>query len=377
MNPDFLQALLRQYAPAQAAEVRAVRPRPLDSSASILANLTAGRTAQPVGLFGLEAELRTTGTAWRTERLVLKAKPPGAAICQMLSGLAQACGGPLAEVYPAFEQRTGFAHTHHRELAVYAPPPVGAAAPALLPTIWATHADEAAASYLVVLEDLSQHELLNSALAPDAWTDAHLRAALRQLAAWHAQHLTGPTPPEAPAATWPELLPLWEALLSHAAACVPAHYSPGRVRQLRAALGGLAADWATWQSLPKTLIHNDLNPRNTCFRRTPAGELRLVAYDWELATWQLPQYDAVELLSFVLTPGRYHLRPAYLDYYRQALHELTGQFEDRATFAEGCRLASLEFGLHRLGLYVMAHSLSPYAFLPGVLESFFAGLASD
>lgn len=127
MNPDFLQNLLRQHAPAQAADVRAVRPRPLDSSASILANLTAGRTAQPVGLFGLEAELRTTGTAWRTERLVLKAKPPGRAICQMLTSLAQACGGPLAEAYPAFELRTGFAHTHHRELAVYGAAAAGAA----------------------------------------------------------------------------------------------------------------------------------------------------------------------------------------------------------------------------------------------------------
>ena len=377
MNPAFLQSLLRQHSPAQAADVRAVRPRPLDSSASILANLTAGRTAQPVGLFGLEAELRTTGTAWRTERLVLKAKPRGEAICQMLTSLAQACGGPLAEVYPAFELRTGFAHTHCRELAVYGPAPAGAAPTPLLPTVWATHADEAAASYLVVLEDLSDRELLNSAPTPDAWTDAHLRAALHQLAAWHARHLTGHTPPEAPVATWPELLPLWEALLAHAATHFPQLYTPARVRQLRTAMRGVPADWATLQSLPKTLIHNDLNPRNTCFKRTAAGQLAFVAYDWELATWHLPQYDVVELLSFVLTPARYHLRPLYLEVYRRALHELTGQFGNRATFAEGCRLASLEFGLHRLGLYVMAHTLSPYGFLPGVVESFFAGLAGD
>ncbi|MGI4762396.1 MAG: phosphotransferase [Janthinobacterium lividum] len=374
MSPDFLQALLRQYAPSQAAEVRAVRPRALDSSASILANLTAGRTAQPVGLFGLAAELRTAGSGWRTERLVLKAKPPGRAICQMLSGLARACGGPLAEVYPAFELRTGFANTHHRELAVFAAPLAGAAPAPLLPTIWATHADEAAESYLVVLEDLSRHELLNSAPTPDAWTDTHLRAALAQLAAWHARHLGGPTPPEAAPATWPELLPLWEALLDHAATRLPDLYPPARARQLRARLRHVPADWATLASLPKTLIHNDLNPRNTCFRRVPDGALRFVAYDWELANWHLPQYDAVELLSFVLTPARYHLRPVYLEVYRQALHELTGQFADRAAFAEGCRLASLEFGLHRLGMYAMAHTLSPYGFFPGVVASFFAGL---
>jgi len=376
MSPDFLQALLRQYSPGQAAEVRAVRPRALDSSASILANLTAGRMAQPVGLFGFAAELRTAGTGWRTERLVLKAKPPGRAICQMLSGLAQACGGPLAEVYPAFELRTGFAHTHRRELAVYAAPPAGAAPAPLLPTIWATHADEPAESYLVLLEDLSHHELLNSALTPDAWTDAHLRAALSQLATHHARYLGSPTPPEAAPTPWPELRPLWEALLAHAATRLPSLYTPARTRQLHARLAHAATDWATLATLPKTLVHNDLNPRNTCFRRERGGTLRFVAYDWELATWHLPQYDVVELLSFVLTPARYHLRPVYLEFYRRALHELTGQYADRAAFAEGCRLASLEFGLHRLGLYAMAHTLSPYGFFPGVVDSLFAGLAA-
>lgn len=376
MSPDFLQALLRQYAPGQAAEVRAVRPRALDSSASILANLTAGRTAQPVGLFGLDAELRTTGTGWHTERLVLKAKPPGRAICQMLSGLAQACGGPLAEVYPAFELRTGFADTHRRELAVYAAPAAGATPAPLLPTIWATHADESAESYLVLLEDLSHHELLNSAPTPEAWTDAHLRAALTQLAAHHARHLGGPTPPEAAPTPWPELLPLWEALLAYAATRLPDLYPPARTRQLRALLAHAAADWSTLATLPKTLVHNDLNPRNTCFRRETDGTLRFVAYDWELATWHLPQYDVVELLSFVLTPVRYHLRPVYLEFYCQALHGLTGHYADRTAFAEGYRLASLEFGLHRLGMYAMAHTLSPYGFFPGVVASFFDGLAA-
>ena len=374
MTADFLQTLLRQYAPAQAAEVRAVRPRALDSSASILANLTAGRTQQAIGLFGLEAELRTAGTSWHTEQLVLKAKPHGRAICQMLSGLAQACGGLLAEVYPTYEQRTGFYDTHCRELAVYAPPTPGAAPAPLLPTSWATHADEATDTYLVVLENLSGCELLNSALTPEAWTDAHLRAALRQLAAWHARHLTlGPVPP--PPATWPQLAPLWEALLDHAATRLPHLLTPARARQQRAALGHLAADWATLQAMPKTLVHNDLNPRNTCFKRAADGSLRFVAYDWELATWHLPQYDAVELLSFVLTPARAHQRPHYLELYRQALHAQTGQFADHAAFAEGVRLAGLEFSLHRLGMYLMAHTLSPYGFLPGVVGSYFAATA--
>jgi hypothetical protein len=372
MNPDFLQTLLRQHAPAQAAEVRAVRPRPLDSSTSILSNLTAGRTAQPIGLYGLEVELREAGQPWRTERLVLKAKPHARAICQMITGLAQACGGAVAEVYPAFEYLTGFGHTHQRELDVYAAP-VGPAA-AVLPRVWATHADPATDTYLVVLEDLSERELLNSVLTPAQWTDAHLRTALRQLAAWHAHHLVpaGAEPPETTPATWPQLAPLWEAFLDHAGRQFPELYSAVRRQHLGQAIRAIPSNWATLSTLPKTLIHNDLNPRNTCFRPGTGGQPELVAYDWELATYHLPQYDAVELLCFVLGPDRYHLRAAYLDYYRQQLHALTGRFADEAAFAEGTRLATLEFGLHRLGLYLLPHTLSPYPFLPRVIESFFA-----
>ncbi|RZK46116.1 MAG: hypothetical protein EOO59_19825, partial [Hymenobacter sp.] len=323
MTPDFLQTLLRQHAPAQAAEVRAVRPWALDSSTSILSNLTAGRTAQPIGLFGLAVELRETGQPWRTERLVLKAKPHGRAICQMIAGLAQACGGAVAEVYPAFEHLTGFADTHRRELAVYAAPPCGASA--LLPRVWATHADTATDSYLVVLEDLSERALLNSVLAPAQWTDAHLRAALRQLAAWHAGHLVpaGSAPPEPPPATWPQLAPLWEALLDHAGRQFPGLYTVARRQFLGQAIREIPVNWASLSALPKTLIHNDLNPRNTCFRAGADGQPQLVAYDWELATYHLPQYDAVELLCFVLGPDRYHLRAGYFAYYRQHLHAHT------------------------------------------------------
>ena len=374
MNPEFLQTLLRQHAPTQAAEVRAMRPWALDSSASILSGLTAGRTGQPIGLHGLAVELREAGQPWRTERIVLKAKPHARAICQMITGLAQACGGAVAEVYPAFEYVTGFGDTHRRELAVYAAPACAATAP-LLPRVWGTHADAATDTYLVLLEDLSSRELLNSVLTPGQWTAAHLRAALRQLAAWHACHLlpAGAAPP-APPATWPQLAPLWEALLDHAGRHFPDLYTPARRQLLTQAIREIPANWATLSTLPKTLVHNDLNPRNTCFRPGPDGQPQLVAYDWELATYHLPQYDVVELLSFVLGPDRYAQRAEYLEYYRQQLHARTGRFADQAAFAEGTRLAALEFGLHRLGLYLLPHTLSPYAFLPRVVNSFFAGL---
>ena len=46
------------------------------------------------------------------------------------------------------------------------------------------------------------------------------------------------------------------------------------------------------------MVHNDMNPRNIGFRRR-GWQLRLCAYDWELATVDVPQRDLVEFLSFM------------------------------------------------------------------------------
>jgi hypothetical protein len=291
----------------------------------------------------------------------------------MLGSLAQACGEPLATVYPAFAARTGFHYTHHRELAAYQLPAAG-----LMPTIWGVYADEAQEAYCVLMEYLEDVSLLNSVMTPGAWTDAHIRAALTQLAGWHAHHLTT-TPPQdcddqPSRAHMQALAPLWEALLANAAAHHPALYPAARVCTLRAAIAQIPTYWAALEKMPRTLIHNDLNPRNTCFKTGPDGPL-LCAYDWELATWHVPQYDVVELLSFVLAEDRYHLRLGYLEHYRQALHALTGRYADAEAFLFGAGYAALDFGLHRLGMYLMAHSVSPYPYLPRVVDSYFDTLA--
>jgi aminoglycoside phosphotransferase (APT) family kinase protein len=170
-----------------------------------------------------------------------------------------------------------------------------------------------------------------------------------------------------------QLTPLWEALLTNASRSAGL-YSASRVQELRQAIDQIPTYWAALDAMPKTLIHNDFNPRNTCFK-TVGGELQLCAYDWELATYHVPQYDVVEFLSFVLDEERYALRLGYLEHYRQALHTLTGSYADADEFRTGAGYAALDFGLHRLGMYMMAHTVSPYPFLPRVVNSYFDTLA--
>lgn len=371
----FVEGMMRRHAPAKDIRVLRVQPLAVDNSASILAVLTAGRSEKAIGHFGLDVLLESEGKR-ASRRMVMKLKPHGGEIADMLASLAAACGGSLAGVYPAYKSLTGFANTHRREVDVYGTLPDG-----MQPEIYGLHADDNAGSYAILMEYLEDVSLLNSVMRPEDWTDAHLKQALRQLAGWHAAHLGksfAPRPGDAADAPcrgyMTALSPLWEALLDNAARNFPALYPPARVQRMRRVIDTIPAYWQELEGMPRTLVHNDLNPRNTCFKGA-GPSLRFCAYDWELATCHVPQYDVVELLCFVLDRERYAQRGAYLEFYRQALHDRTGLYADAQAFRRGFALAARDFGLHRLGLYLMGHSVSPYPFLPRVVESYFDTLA--
>ena len=374
-SPAFVEGMMRRHALEKNIRVLRVQPLAVDNSASILAVLTAGRSEKAIGHFGLDVLLESEGKR-QSRRMVMKLKPHGREIADMLASLAAACGEPLARVYSPYKSLTGFANTHRREVEVY-----GNLADGMQPRIFGLHADDKTESYAILMEYLEDVSLLNSVMRPEDWTDAHIKQALRQLAAWHAAHLgksfalRPDDASDAPCRGYMTgLSPLWEALLDNAARKFPGLYTPARVQRMRTAIDTIPAYWQELEKMPRTLVHNDLNPRNTCFKGA-GPTLRFCAYDWELATCHVPQYDVVELLSFVLDRERYAQRGAYLEFYRQALHDRTGLYADAQGFRRGAALAARDFGLHRLGLYLMGHSVSPYPFLPRVVESYFDTLA--
>ena len=366
-TPSFIQSVMRQRHPERDITVAAVTPFAVDNRASILVTLTSGTSTKPMGHFGLRVDWQENGQS-QTRKMVMKMKPHGREISAMLNSLAQVGGEPLASVYPNFSERTGFQHTHGRELEIYQQ-----LSDPILPTIYGCYEDVENEVYIILMEYLEDVSLLNSVMEVHRWTDKLIKAALAQVAQWHAKYLLEPpklspqywSDTQPPDYFW-QLTPLWEALLTNARRHLPERYSTQRVNLLTRAIAAIPRYQAELQAMPTTLVHNDLNPRNACFKET-----RFCVYDWELATFHVPQYDVVELLCFVLDHDRYALRAGYLEYYREQLHRHVPIFADRAAFNRGFQLAALDFGLHRLGLYAMAHAVSPYPFLPRVINSYF------
>jgi hypothetical protein len=375
-TPEFVQQIMQARSPAKNISVNAVKMLEVDNSASILAALASARTEELIGHFGMEVTYSVDGEN-KVDRMVMKIKPHGQQIVDMLNMLAQACGGELATIYPRHKTWTGFHHTHLREQEIYSK-----LQPSFTPTIYGLHTKEDENEYVVLMEYLEDVSLLNTVMEPQLWTDLHIKTTLTQMARWHSSML-GKTH-ELDGRIWDDtpttdymmrLMPVWQALLNNAAEKFGELYSPARVRLLQKTIDSIPGYWPYLEKVPKTLVHNDTNPRNSCFKII-GGELQLCLYDWELATFHIPQYDVAEFLSFVLDEDRYALRSSYIEFYRQELNGLTGKYTDEQVFLQEFYLAALDFGIHRLGMYMMAHAVSPYPFLPRVVNSYFDMITS-
>ena len=368
LKPQHIERLL-QTVYGNEAHVLELTPYEIDNSASILVTLTSQQSQSLIGHFGIEVLWSFEGQE-RLDRLVLKVKPHGKEIAEMLAGLAALSDAELGENYAPHKISTGFANTHLREPEVY-----NQLRHPIQPRIYGYVLDEASDQYQVLIEDLSGCTHLNSVMAVSAWKDEQIVRALSDLSDWHAyardknerlnplawQDTNG-------AQYWLKEAGLWRLLLEKAADRFPGYYAKGLRESLEEGLDNIEVLAAKLADMPKTLIHNDANPRNACFRED--GSFCL--YDWELSCWQAPVYDVIELLSFVLEEDRYSRIGFFLSVYRDALQQKWQIWKDDRLWEESLSLAWYAFGWHRLGMYMMAHAVAPYEFLPRVFNAYSA-----
>jgi aminoglycoside phosphotransferase (APT) family kinase protein len=161
---------------------------------------------------------------------------------------------------------------------------------------------------------------------------------------------------------------LWRALADHAAA-----HRAWRNPTLRAAHAACVADIGSWSqeldAAPRTLIHNDFNPRNLAIRRRD-GRLTLCAFDWELATIGAPQRDVAEFLCFVLQPNASRESiSAWVERSRVLFTEAAEVQIRRARWERGFSAALCDLLVDRLAMLAMIDRVRPQSFLPRVVAS--------
>jgi hydroxymethylglutaryl-CoA reductase (NADPH) len=164
------------------------------------------------------------------------------------------------------------------------------------------------------------------------------------------------------------MLPLWSALAAHAFEHSPA-WKDSQFRHIHAHLIADVASWARpLDNGPRTLIHNDFNPRNLVVHERN-GELKLCTFDWELATIGLPQRDLAEFLSFVVPESSSRAVVArWIERYRSLLEQESGRSLHRGEWDYGFRAALCDLLVDRLASYAMVDRIRRQNFLPRVVR---------
>jgi len=310
-------------------------------------------------------------------------KPLDDEVILMLNSMASMCDARLAHAYNEFKNGIGFKGCHKRELAVMSQTDARFVNNA--PTTYLVWQDDSREAYVLVQELMENMELMDSADDTSGWTQEHIQVAIRGIAEvhsiWYGKEaelaekdwiIDAPT-----AANMVEKTRLWEMLGAHSAEEFPEWFSDTDLARYRDRLYSMKDWYSEIDEMPKTLIHNDFNPRNIAFRRLPAAEgqekgaLTLCAYDWELATIQLPQHDLAELLVFTLQPDFIvEDIEQYIEQHRIELEVLAGEPIDAQQWRRGFTLSLWDLVINRLPMYAMAHTFRHYGFMDRVQSTF-------
>ena len=383
LDAAFFEPMLRRALDDESLAVTKVEPIETELGSSIITELTARKVDKLLGLVPLT--LRHHGARGDGALdIIAKVKPLDDEVALIAGSMATMCGGQLAAHYNRFRRRVGFAGCHTRELGIYAQ--TDPRFVRNVPRIFGTFSDEEREAYVVVMERLGDGVVLkDSADDVTGWTPEAIAAALRGIAEVHAVWLGREAElaeqpwlgPVLTASDLVEMVPLWEALAAHAANEFP-ELVDGATLARWLEMVRSARDWAPeLERMPRTLIHNDFNPRNLCLRDGADG-LRLCAYDWELATLQVPQHDLAEFLCFVLPPDASKAEvDGHVELHRRALEESSGVALDPVAWRRGYALSLRDLAINRVAQYLMSHTFRHYGFVERIVPTLWHLLALE
>lgn len=384
LDTAFFGRMLQSYYGDSMITVKEAVYRELESKgSSIITELTAHKVNKLVGHYPFDIYLADYEDPVET---MVKVKPLDTEVILMLNSMAAMCDARLASAYDTFKSELSFTGCHQRELAVMASRDERFTK--YVPIVYGVWEDASREAYVIVEERLDSGKmiLMDSADDTSGWTREHVECAIEGIAEIHSIWYGKES--ELEAQPWIINAPnqfnvqnkirLWELLGAHAREEFPEWFTEEDMELYRLHVYSIPEWYAELDRHPKTLTHNDFNPRNIAFRDMGNGQMRLCVYDWELATMQLPQHDLAELFIFTLQPDfSYDEVLHYLEYHRKILSKHIGEDIDKDQWHQGYSLSLFDLMINRIPQYVMAHTFRHYDFMDRVVPTFRRLLAKE
>jgi thioester reductase-like protein len=329
-------------------------------SHSVIAELTSWKYGRSIGLHSFRLEF---GEARDAVDVVLKVKARDREVNAVGQTVAELCSPALGNAYERFSDCLGLSGSDTRELAIYRQG--DARFCRFTPRFYGGCSDHART--VLVLENLSGLEMMDSIDSVPVWHSKYIETAIEGIAELHAIHY-----PHAKRLTRRRDLDagdLWIALADHARPMFASWIGPEIQAVQRRLIERLSEFQQVRESMPQTLIHNDFNPRNLGFRHF-GRELSLCLYDWELATSDLPQHDLAELLCFVIgTDFQQADLLRYIEMHRMSLQRAAGVNINKTSWEVGFCVSLYDLMINRLPAYAMIHRFSEQRFLERVVRT--------
>ncbi|MBS1660285.1 MAG: phosphotransferase [Bacteroidetes bacterium] len=371
LNKDFVKGCMngflneRELLSVRIAEGTLVENGIMTSLAGRVNKKLVGFVPMDIGL--REISLGASGvsdvSAALAEQLpvLVKSKPLDTEVIKGLHLMAASIDPELADLIVEHRDVLEYSGCHEKEILLYDRLRKGGLS--CTPFYYGARRDEARELYVLLLERLDERELLlfNSENEPGRWSADFIESAIRAIHG--AQVSVSGCSSEVIGAFEPwKAAALYEKLARIIGKDYEEYEWVGLVDRLAGFIAGLEAEHDRigvgargGVGIGKTIVHNDFNPRNACVRKDGS----ICIYDWELAVWNFPHRDVVELLSFVL-PLDFEARELerYLRYHYSLQGGVVEWKEWKAAYAYSLK----EYLVTRVSFYMAGRILMDYEF---------------
>jgi len=373
-NNDFIAKIMKKTLEDDSIDVKEFSLiKDNSSGTSIITQQTSGKINKLLGLFPYKLVYSNKDSNIDTE-VILKIKPKDTEVVHTINAIGSICDSRLYEELKKAKGRMGFTNCHGKELEIYRQKDERFTK--YIPKIFGIYENSDREAYVIMMERLKNLELMDSADDVSEWTIDHIYKAIDGIAEIHS--IWYGKEEELKKKAWIGHYPTTERMLKlsrlfellgvHIQSEFPNWISDFDLNRYRERIKNIPEWWGVIENMPKTLIHNDFNPRNIAFRKTSSGP-QLCVYDWELATIHVPQHDVCEFLSFVLDhePDRDEIFH-YSEYHRKALEKYSGISINADDWWQGFRSSTWDLMINRFPMYVLAHTVKDYKFMLRVMN---------
>ena len=371
LNEDFFRLLAQNLFQNLAIQLAGADQLYTPTDSSIITDLASWKFGKPSGLF----RYRLTDVARNTREVFIKLKPDDKAVLDVAATVAELSVKGMGTIFSAYNRQTGLAGCHKREIAVY-----GQSDPRFkrhTPHACLLVDNDEEQRWVIALEAIECPIFMDTRAEARRWSAEHIFNCINGLAELHsiwsgreAELMNQNTLCNVLSVKdMEDAKPLWFALARHADSFMATATGETLETIRNELIDSVHTWWQTVETLDRTLIHNDFNPRNIALV-DQQGQPTLCAFDWELAALGLPQRDLAEFLCFVLPPDHDRSESMhYIEHHRKMLERASGRAIDPDSWLHGFQLALFDLVINRIPMYTLIHRIRPQCFLQRMTQT--------